>query len=239
MMVDKDKADRLKFAWRRLFGTIAEAATFLGVNSSTFGSHQNGTRGFDDVVAAHYADRLGVDRLWLLYGKGHAPAAGPVAAAPGGSGRSPDFMPAIVPFPARRQALPVDLPVHGLAAASPEGSFSFMGGVVDYVRRPPALEHARDAYAIFVTGTSMEPAHQEGDLLFVHPHRPPAIGDTVIVERRARPDADLEAFLAILLRRTEKKIIVRKLNPERTIEFDVQQVTRLHKVLRTRELFGI
>lgn len=39
-----------------------------------------------------------------------------------------------------------------------------MNGTVDYVRCPPALEGVPGAYAIYVTGDSMDPMHPQGAL---------------------------------------------------------------------------
>ena len=65
-----------------------------------------------------------------------------------------------------------DLPVLGTAMGGEEGAFEFNGEVVDYVRRPPGLEMARGAFAIYVQGESMAPRYEEGELVFVHPGRP-------------------------------------------------------------------
>ncbi len=67
-----------------------------------------------------------------------------------------------------------------------DDAVSFTGQVIDTVRRPPALKGIEDAFAIFVTGTSMEPRYFEGDLLFVHPTRPPEPGCDVLVELHAQ-----------------------------------------------------
>lgn len=137
--------------------------------------------------------------------------------------------------------MPRDVPVLGTAAGSAIGGydFRFEGGVIDYVRRPPALVGAKDIYAIFVTGSSMDPEHRAGDLRFVNPHRPPALGDTVIIQVRTRDEGETEAYIKRLVRRTGDRIMAAQLNPEATIEFKAPTVVAIHKVLSLNELFGV
>ena len=81
-----------------------------------------------------------------------------------------------------------DLPVYGTARGSlvdgVEGIEVFSTSAVDYVRRPVVLVGVPGAYAVYVSGDSMEPAHPHGSLRLVHPHRPVSPGDTVIVQTR-------------------------------------------------------
>lgn len=139
-----------------------------------------------------------------------------------------------------RATMPIDVPVMGTAAANHnQGAFQFEGGVIDYVRRPPALNGAKDIYALYVEGTSMEPRHRHGDLLFVHPHKPARIGDDVIIQIKTEPDAPIAATLGELLRRKAEHLVIKKLNPPAEIELSLTGVVSIHKVLQINELFGI
>lgn len=149
-----------------------------------------------------------------------------------------DVRPAPVTLPPR-EAMPNDVPVYGTAAASHlKGAFQLEPGVVDYVRRPPGLSAAREAYALFVEGTSMEPRFQPGDLLFVHPNRPPRAGDTVIVQVQVAPH-EIEASVGFLRRTTASHVIIGKLNPDAEVLLPRQRVTAIHRVLSINELFGV
>lgn len=158
---------------------------------------------------------------------------GPPTAAHSTTIRSAD-----VAMPAR-DAMPNDVPVHGTAAGSLEGSFIFDGGEVDYVRRPPGIANARDVYAIFVEGASMEPEHPEGDLRFVNPRRPIRPGDSAVVQVKYQEFGRPQGFIAHFVRRDARRLVVKKLNPESTLEFEADHVVSVHKVLTMRELFGI
>lgn len=140
----------------------------------------------------------------------------------------------------RREEMRSDLPVRGTAAGSHlGGSFQLETAIVDYVRRPPALLGAMNAYALYVEGTSMIPEHRPGDLRFVHPDRPPRLGDSVVVQVQNHSKAETEAVIGHLLKRTEKAIVIGKLNPEATVELKRETVKSIHKILTLNELFGV
>lgn len=162
---------------------------------------------------------------WLIRGEATSTPAGEARPAP-------------VVMPPRSQ-MPNDVPVYGTAAASHlNGAFQLEPGIVDYVRRPPALAGASDVYALYVEGSSMEPRYQPGDLVFIHPHRPPRPGDTVIVQMELAPH-QIEASIGFLRRRTASHIVIGKLNPQAEVELKRERVRAIHRVLSVNELFGV
>lgn len=172
------------------------------------------------------ADGLGVDVAEILTtGTVPVPATGEVR-------------PANVPLPARLD-MPDDVPVRGTAAGSHlKGAFQFTSDAIDYVRRPPALMGARDIYALYVEGSSMEPQYFPGDLVYVHPHRPPRVGDVIVVQA-AVDDVNVEATLGVYMKRTEQFLVIQKRNPEATVQLKRERVKAIHKVLTVNELFGV
>lgn len=134
-------------------------------------------------------------------------------------------------------SLPTDVPVYGLAAASLAGSFA-IDGVIECVRRPPALATARNLYALYIAGSSMEPRYRPGDLVFVSPDRPARPGDDVVVQTRDHDGAPTLAWIKTLVRATDAMVTVQQLNPEATIDFRRQTVVAVHRVLTVREMFG-
>lgn len=137
-----------------------------------------------------------------------------------------------------------DLPVYGTARGSlvdgVEGMdvYSTMKAI-DYVRRPPALLGVPDAYAIWVSGDSMDPAHPHGALRMVHPHRPVSPGDTVIVQTRHYDQAPSQGYIKTYRRRNGSLLVLDQLNPQARIEIPVRYVVSVHKVLDLAELFGL
>jgi phage repressor protein C with HTH and peptisase S24 domain len=65
----KDPHDRLKEARIEAgYSSAAEAATALDVATSTYTSHENGTRGFGVDDAVKYGKKYKVNPVWLLFG---------------------------------------------------------------------------------------------------------------------------------------------------------------------------
>ncbi len=127
--------------------------------------------------------------------------------------------------------------VHGsIVSSGVEGTI--IEGAIDYVRRPPALEHAKDIYAIYVSGDSMTPAHNPGDLRFVHPHKACRPGDTVIVKTRAHAGDPEQSYIKRLTKRMPGKILLEQLNPPANLEIPTDFIVHMHRVLTTNELFG-
>ena len=140
-----------------------------------------------------------------------------------------------------RNSMPADVPVMGTAAGSLlSGAFQLQGGVIDYVRRPPALSGARDIYALYIEGSSMEPRYFPGELVYVNPHKPPRIGDTVIVQELNGDNTPVAASIGVLHKRANGTIILRKYNP-RDAEITIVQtrIFAIHRVLTPNELFGV
>ncbi len=145
-----------------------------------------------------------------------------------------------LPPPPSRAEMPLDVPIMGTAAGSHiGGAFKLEGGIVDYVRRPPALVGAKEIYGLYVEGTSMEPQYFPGDLIYVHPHRPARLGDIVVVQCRNGEHAPDEASLGVYRKKTERVLVLGKRNPAADVEIPRERVVAIHRVLTVNELFGV
>lgn len=186
------------------------------------------------TTLAALAAALDVSSEWLLgLDDSPAPKAGGNAdKANGGEKQLPVLQP--------RTTMPTDVPVRGTVAGSfAKGAFQLTEDPVDWVRRPPALTGARDIYAVFIEGTSMIPEHRPGDLRFVNPHRPPRVGDSVIVQSRTHENAHIEATIGHLHRVTATHLEIGKLNPVSEVKISRDMVIAVHKVLTMNDLFGV
>lgn len=141
------------------------------------------------------------------------------------------------------RANPADVPLIGLAMGAIVQNnitgFKLSEKPIDFVKRPPALANSVDVYAILVSGDSMAPMHPSGELRFVNPHRPANAGDTVIVRTKLWDAAPEQAYIKVLRRRTPNHIVLEQLNPSATIEIPLSVIDGVHRVLTTRELFGV
>lgn len=135
---------------------------------------------------------------------------------------------------------PRDLPVLGSAACGDDGLFEMGGGTLDYVRRPPRLSHIKDAYGIYISGDSMEPWKKAGQLVYVHPRLPVRIGDHVVIQLKPTKPGDApEAYIKLLVRRTENELRLLQYNPRKEITFKMARVQSIHRVMELEDLIGV
>jgi SOS-response transcriptional repressor LexA len=164
---------------------------------------------------------------------GAGAASGPAFAAHGAYSPRPVDLPA----PA---AMPLDLPVFGTAVGGGDADFEMNGEVIDRVRRPPGLAAARNAFALYVVGTSMSPRYDEGDLIFIHPGKPPVPGCDVVVELQAVDEFGRhKALLKTYRGKTPTRLLLSQFNPEGPVELPLGEVRQVLRVMRTHELLGL
>ncbi len=103
------------------------------------------------------------------------------------------------------------VPLLGFAEAGRGGYFDDGGFPVgegwDEIAFPAVSDE--HAYALEVSGQSMEPAYRDGDVILISPAAPIRRGDRVVVRTKAG-----EVMAKELKRRTAKTIELRSLNPE-------------------------
>lgn len=128
-----------------------------------------------------------------------------------------------------------DLPLRGSAGGMAQGEVIFMndGGPETYVERPGILEGNPDAYAVYVHGTSMEPALRQGWVVWVDPKRPVSPGDDVVVQLK-----NDQAYIKTLLRRTGRALICRQYNPEGDVEYKPSEVKSIHLIVGSTRVRG-
>lgn len=130
-----------------------------------------------------------------------------------------------------------DLPLLGVAAGAAIGSFVIRDNPIDWLPRPPALRHVKDAYAVYIENDSMAPLHTRGDLRFVDPNRPARTGDSVIV-LTLDEKGERHAWIKILEKRVEGWVVCRQLNPPAEVRYKADQIAGTQRVLTTAELFN-
>lgn len=129
--------------------------------------------------------------------------------------------------------MPRTVPVYGTVEGGTGSEFTIMLDVVDYVRQTSATINKRDVYALYVVGTSMEPAYEEGSLIYVDPHRMPGIGNYVVVQFKD------SAVLKRLVGKDDNKLRLEQFNPPKTFEVDRSEVVAIHRVFTNNELLGV
>lgn len=115
-----------------------------------------------------------------------------------------------VPFPTMGER---DLPVFGTAQGG-DGALIITDRPVDWESRPDVLARVQDAYAMIITGDSMDPACKHGSTALVNPHLPQRNGDMCIFRAHA-DDGSVRAVVKDLVRFNDTTWYVRQYNPRK------------------------
>lgn len=151
---------------------------------------------------------------WLMTGEGDATPTPTLE-----DSKTQDTPNAIIPNPnVDYVAGPRDLPIRGSARGGADAFFLDNGDIQGMVHRPEALVGVKNAFACYMTGDSMEPRYEAGDLLYVNPIKPIRPRDYVLIELD-----DHQAYVKRLVRQTKDKIIVEQFNPKKEIEYDAKE----------------
>jgi phage repressor protein C with HTH and peptisase S24 domain len=121
------------------------------------------------------------------------------------------------------------IPLIGLAQAGSAGFFDDagypVGGSWDEVSLPEVGD--QNAYALEISGDSMEPVYRDGDMVIVSPAAPVRRGDRVVVRTEKG-----EVMAKQLVRRSARKLELRSLNPAHPdYSFDLGDVTWMHRII--------
>ena len=111
---------------------------------------------------------------------------------------------------------------------------------VRMIARPPALQGARDLYAIYFQGESMMPRFEPGEVGIVDPTRPAAPGDYVLVQlNNGEEDHVTSVLVKRLVRQTPRELLLEQFNPPATFTVPRNRVARVHRILQQTDLlFG-
>ncbi len=203
-----------------------------------------------DTLAAEYglspsglAKRAGLDpttfnpsKRRMPDGRARWPSTESLAKVLDATGASLDAFTALVTgaraLPAGGRATPAAarrVPLIGFAQAGGEGFFDDggypVGGGWDEVTLPEIADP--NAYALEISGESMEPVFRDGDVVIVSPAAPIRRGDRVVVRT-----SEGEVMAKQLARRSARRVELRSLNPvhpDRSL--DLGEVSWVHRIV--------
>lgn len=125
-----------------------------------------------------------------------------------------------------------DLPIMGMAlGGNDHGIFDLNGHVIDRVERPALLSDVPDAYAVYMRGSSMLPKYDDGQLLYINPHKPCRPGDYVVCEF-----TDHRALVKRFVRRDGKHVTFEQFEPRQELVFDAASILHIHKIVSADEI---
>ena len=121
------------------------------------------------------------------------------------------------------------IPLIGMAQAGGQGYFDDGGFPVGAGWDEVALPEITDpnAYALEISGESMEPVYRDGDMVIVAPTAPIRRGDRVVVRTNKG-----EVMAKLLTRRSARRVELKSLNPEHPdYSFDLSEVSWVHRIV--------
>lgn len=121
------------------------------------------------------------------------------------------------------------IPLIGLAQAGGDGFFDDggypVGGGWDEITLPEVADP--NAYAVEISGESMEPVFRDGDIVIVSPVAPVRRGDRVVVRTFMG-----EVMAKQLVRRSARKLELRSVNPGyRDYAFELAEIAWIHRII--------
>lgn len=215
-------ADRIRRAREAKGLSQGQLGEMLRTGQSTVAGWESGAHGPGRARMVPLAQALGVGLEWLVDGRGPGPGDSPPSTAE--------------PIPANVRQGPTDglhggrdLPVYASAQGGPDGMI-LSYDAIEYVLRPAPLMNVPGAFAMYVVGDSMSPRYEPGELLLVHPTKPPARGDDVLIVKHA-DGAEHSALVKRFLRWQGDVLEVQQLNPLKDIRIPRREIKGLHLVV--------
>jgi phage repressor protein C with HTH and peptisase S24 domain len=124
---------------------------------------------------------------------------------------------------------PRSVPLIGMAQAGADGYFGDAGYPVGAGWDEAGLPEVTDpnAYALEISGESMEPVFRDGDMIIVSPEASIRRGDRVVVRTTKG-----QVMAKHLARRSAKRIELRSFNPDHSDHsFELSEITWMHRII--------
>ncbi len=166
-------------------------------------------------------------------GRARWPSTESIAKVLGATGAGLDAFTALVTgaraLPSPRTLAHRRVPLIGLAQAGAEGFFDDggypVGGSWDEVALPEIGD--MNAYALEISGDSMDPVFRDGDIVIVSPAAPIRRGDRVVMRTLSG-----EVMAKQLVRRSARRVELKSLNPSHEDRsFDLKDVAWIHRIV--------
>lgn len=120
------------------------------------------------------------------------------------------------------------IPVFGQAVGGVDGEFLMNGTVLYEVMAPPVISHINNAYAVAVSGDSMSPRYEDGEICFIDPERRVRKGDYVIAQIRYEEHGPPLAYVKKFIRHNSIELVLEQFNPQKELRFPASSVVSVH-----------
>lgn len=214
-------ADRLKEARKAAgFKSAADAANALNVAYPTYAGHENGSRGLTTEALELYARRFKVSADWLLKGKTLPSSWAPEPI------KERHQSNAVIGEPINGSS--VRIPVYGQAVGGIDGEFIMNGSILYEVLAPPQIAKISGAYGVQISGDSMYPRYEDGEIAFIDPTRRVKKGDYVVAQIQVDEHSPPHAFVKRFMRHNAEELVLSQFNPPKDLVFDHDSVVSVH-----------
>ena len=169
------------------------------------------------------AEILGGTAEWYLTGKGQIPASDTSTKIVEREQHTPNAKVGQL-----IQSSGKKLPVYGQAVGGMDGEFLMNGNVLFEVMCPPQLSAISDAYAVGISGDSMYPRYEDGEIAFIDPTRRVKKGDYVVAQIQYEEHGPKLAFVKKFIRHNGAELVLFQFNPEKELIFPHENVVSVH-----------
>jgi len=122
------------------------------------------------------------------------------------------------------------LPVYGQAVGGIDGEFPMNGTRLFDVLCPPQLSEISEAYAVIISGDSMYPRYEDGEIAFIDPTRRVKRGDYVVAQIMMDEFSPPHAYVKKFVRHDARELVLEQFNPPKQLRFAHAQVVSVHFV---------
>jgi phage repressor protein C with HTH and peptisase S24 domain len=229
---ERVKAERESRGWSQV--ELARRVTLAGYSMTQGGIAQIERRGDTEPKSiVQLAQALGVSITWLQSNRGEkmrkAVVEEPTQLALGeirGRGAGAELARAERALAGGRSPLQV----FSSAQGGSEGAMILSNEPVAWIPRDTRLDGIPEAYGCFVSGESMEPAYERGNLLLVNPTAGVGPGDDCLFLREAS-DGTRYALVKRLVKPGAQGWTVKQYNPPRTYTLSRKEWPKAHLVI--------
>lgn len=129
------------------------------------------------------------------------------------------------------------IPLYGHAVGGLDGEFVLNGNKLDDITAPPSLLGIHGAYAVTVSGDSMEPRYEDGETLFLDPRKRVTRGDYVVAQIQFEEEGPILAYIKKFVRHNSKELVLEQFSPVKQLTFPHENVVSVDYVVMGGRLF--
>ncbi|OFX00705.1 MAG: hypothetical protein A3E78_11140 [Alphaproteobacteria bacterium RIFCSPHIGHO2_12_FULL_63_12] len=200
--------DRIKSARKALKISQEALAEIVGLSQSAVGNWESGINAPRRETIKDLAMALNVTPEWLEFG-------GAI------NGRGSAFEPPPNANPVISAARPKsdDLrPIYSSVHTVDGEQILAPGEVVEWRAPPQRWDSVKGLYGFYVVGDSMEPRINPGEMVWIHPHRKPGLGQEAVFIRRSDTGHNTPIMVKVFIKATAAFWVVRQYNPPKEFQ---------------------